>query len=68
MLDDLSMGKFKNLPNNVRFIKGNILNYKTCKIACRNQDAVIHLAAKVFYKKFNKHFKRRFRYQFSWHY
>lgn len=47
VLDDLSMGKFKNLPRNVRFIKGNILDYKTCKIACRNQDAVIHLAAKV---------------------
>ena len=41
------MGKKENLPKNIKFIKGNILNYDTCKKACKNQDAVIHLAAKV---------------------
>ena len=47
VIDDLSMGKKENLPKNIKFIKGNILNYDTCKKACKNQDAVIHLAAKV---------------------
>ncbi len=47
VIDNLSMGKKKNLPQGVKFIKKNILNYKSCESACKNIDIVIHLAAKV---------------------
>ena len=47
VIDNLSMGKKKNIPKDVKFIKKNILNYKSCENACKNIDIVIHLAAKV---------------------
>ena len=47
VIDNLSVGKKKNISKKVKFIKSNILNYKSCLLACRNIDIVVHLAAKV---------------------
>ncbi len=47
VIDNLSMGKKKNLPKKIRLIKEDILNYKSCLKACKNIDSIIHLAAKV---------------------
>ena len=47
VIDNLSMGKKKNLPKGIKLVKKNILDYKSCELACKNIDIVIHLAAKV---------------------
>jgi len=55
-LDNLSTGKEENLSevqsliskkqwSKFQFIKGDISNFKTCKIACKNIDYVLHQAA-----------------------
>jgi len=49
-----SLSKIKNIKNKIKFIKGDIRNYKSVNKAIKNVDAVIHLAyingTKNFYK------------------
>ena len=47
VIDNLSIGKKKNISKKINFIKKDILNYKSCDLACKNIDIVVHLAAKV---------------------
>ena len=47
--------KIKNKDNNIRYIEGSILDYKTVNNACKNIDTIFHLAyingTKFFYEK-----------------
>jgi len=43
-LDNLSNGKLQNLSSRVKFIKGDILDYKTCLKSTKGIDIVYHLA------------------------
>ena len=43
-LDNLSNGKLQNLSSRVKFIKGDILDYKTCLKSTKDIDIVYHLA------------------------
>lgn len=50
VLDDLSTGFVKNIEHlfpyaNFKFIEGSIVNYNTCKEACKDIDFVLHHAA-----------------------
>jgi UDP-glucose 4-epimerase len=45
IFDDLSSGARENLFREERFIKGDILDYRSILKAMRGQDAVVHLAA-----------------------
>jgi nucleoside-diphosphate-sugar epimerase len=47
VIDNLSVGKKKNISKKIKFIKKDILNYKSCDLVCKNIDIVVHLAAKV---------------------
>lgn len=48
ILDNLQNGKIKNIEKaNVTFIKGNCTNLKDAYKACKNQDVVMNLAARV---------------------
>ena len=47
VIDNFSLGKISNLPKEVKVFKKDILDFNSCVDACRNIDAVIHLAAKV---------------------
>jgi len=47
VLDDLSTGKRENIPPEVRFFEGNILDSEAVDQAMEGTDAVIHLAARV---------------------
>lgn len=47
ILDDLSSGHHKNIPANIQFIKGSIVDQKIVEEAVSNIDHVFHLAAMV---------------------
>lgn len=50
VLDNLQSGRKKNLEsvkNRIKFVKGNIQNIARARKACRNQDIVMNLAAKI---------------------
>ena len=47
VIDNLSMGKKKSLPKEIKFIKGDILNHRSCIKACKGIGVIIHLAARV---------------------
>ena len=44
-LDDFSTGKRENVPEEIRFIEGDIRSLETCREACRGVDLVLHQAA-----------------------
>lgn len=53
--DDLSNGSGRtNLPKNIKFIRGSILNPTNLKSACRNCDVVFHMAVKPLIMSFDK--------------
>lgn len=55
VLDDLSNGSgLKNLPKNVKFIKGDILDKRKIKLLCNKMDVVFHLAVKPLAMSFEK--------------
>ncbi|MCL5432571.1 MAG: NAD-dependent epimerase/dehydratase family protein [Patescibacteria group bacterium] len=57
VLDNLENGKKSNLKSvlkKIKFIKGDIRNIKTSQKACRKQEIVMNLAAKVGGIEFNK--------------
>ena len=47
VLDNLSSGKVKNLPENIELIKGDIRNEEIVKNALKGIDVVYHLAAQA---------------------
>ncbi len=47
VLDDLSSGHRRNLPEGVEFIEGSIVDEDTVEFTMRGCDAVFHLAAEV---------------------
>lgn len=57
ILDNLSNGKEKNLRSvidKIKILKGDVSDLKTARGACRNQDAVMNLAAKVAGIEYNR--------------
>jgi UDP-glucose 4-epimerase len=53
--DDLSNGSGRiNLPKNIKFIKGSILNPANFKSACKNCEVVFHMAVKPLIMSFDK--------------
>lgn len=47
VIDDLSMGRIENLPDDVQFFRGSILDTTLLKDALEGVDVVFHNAAKV---------------------
>ncbi|MBI4225984.1 SDR family NAD(P)-dependent oxidoreductase [Candidatus Roizmanbacteria bacterium] len=57
VLDNLSNGKEKNLQaviNKIKIIKGDVSDLETARKACRNQNIVMNLAAKVAGIEYNR--------------
>lgn len=57
ILDNLSNGKEKNLNsvlNKIKIIKADVSDLKIAQVACRNQDIVMNLAAKVAGIEYNR--------------
>lgn len=57
VLDHIKNGKIKNigyLKNKVKFISGDCTDLNAAKNACRNQEAVINMAARVGGNEYNK--------------
>lgn len=53
--DDLSNGSgLSNLPKEIRFVKGNILNVKKLQTVCKKADVVFNLAVKPLAMSFDK--------------
>jgi len=54
-IDDLSNGSgIKNIPKNVKLVKGDILDIKKFRNVCKKVDVVFHLAVKPLVMSFNK--------------
>jgi len=56
VLDDLSMGKPENVPENAEFLRGDIRSQEDVERALRGVDVVFHEAARVSIRSSLKHF------------